>query len=288
MPFWDKADDWVLAYVTLARIHLAQGNQGSAAEAVGKAIQMVHTRGVFPEARRAVEVAQVRVWLAQGDLRAASRWAASQEDRFGFERELAQIARARVWIAEHRPNEAIALLSHLQGTARSEGRMGRVIEILLLEALARQETGDAARAIQVLTACLALAEPEGYARVFLDEGVPMADLLEWGLRRSGWDEPRLVAYAKCLLAASEQGTQRMKERGPATATRGPAAMIEPLTERELEVLRLVAEGLSNEQIAQQLIIAIGTVKAHVHHIYGKLEVSGRVQAIARARELDLL
>jgi LuxR family maltose regulon positive regulatory protein len=288
MPFWDKADDWVLAYVTLACIYLAQGNRDGATEAVENAVQMVQTRGVFPEARRAVEVAQARVWLAQGDLRAAGRWAASQEERLGFERELAQIARARVWIAEDRPAEAVALLSRLQGTARSAGRMGRVIEILLLEALARQKMGDSAHAIQVLTACLALAEPEGYVRVFLDEGAAMAELLHAGLGGRRWDGPRLAAYAKRLLAACETWAQPADEHEPASLARGPAAMIEPLSERELEVLRMVVEGLSNQEIAERLIIAIGTVKAHVHHIYGKLEVGGRVQAVARARELDLL
>jgi LuxR family maltose regulon positive regulatory protein len=288
MPFWDKADDWVLAYVTLARIHLARGNQDGALEAVEKAIQMVQTRGVFPEARRAVEVAQVRLWLAQGNLAAASHWAASQEDRFGFERELAHITRARVWIAQNKANEAIALLSRLEGTARSAGRMGRVIEILLLDALAMREIGDSAHAVLALIKCLTLAEPESYARVFLDEGAPMAELLGWGLTRGAWDEPRLAAYAKRLLAACETQAQPAGEREPVPATSGAAAMIEPLTERELEVLRMVVEGLSNQEIAERLIIAIGTVKAHVHHIYGKLEASGRVQAVARARELDLL
>jgi LuxR family maltose regulon positive regulatory protein len=288
MPFWDKADDWVLAYCTLARIHLARGNPGGAAKAVENAIHTLQARGVFPEARRAAEVAQVRLWLAQGDLPAADRWAASQEDRLGFERELAHIARARVWIAQNKPDEAIALLSHLEQEARSAGRMSRVIEILLLEALAQHEMGDAAHAIRALARCMSLAEPEGYARILLDEGAPMAELLQAGSRRGAWHEPRLAAYANRLLAASEAWTPPVGEREPTAAASGPAAMIEALTERELEVLRMVVEGRSNQEIAERLIIALGTVKAHVHHIYGKLEVSGRVQAIVRARELDLL
>ncbi len=289
LPFWGKADDFALAYVTLARIHLAQGNKSDALEAVGEAVQLIRTSGVFSEARNAVEVAQVKLWLAQGDLQAADRWAASQEerwrsdDRFRFENELAHIVRARVWIAQHKPDEAIALLSHLEGVARSAGRMGRVIEILLLESLAMRESGEPGEAISALTNCLTLAEPEGYVRLFLDEGAPVAELLQAGLRRGAWAEPQLTAYGKRLLAANGQGTGP-----PSSPAEGGPPLVEPLTERELEVLRLVAEGLSNEEIAEQLIIAIGTVKAHVHHIYGKLDVTGRVQAIARAREVCLV
>ena len=117
MPWWGKADDFILAYITLARIHLAQANKSEALAAVEKAIGLVQTRGVFSEARHAVEIAQVKLWLAQGDLQAASRWAASQEnhfssdDPFRFENELARITQGRVLIAQKKPSEAIGLLS---------------------------------------------------------------------------------------------------------------------------------------------------------------------------------
>jgi LuxR family maltose regulon positive regulatory protein len=145
LPFWGKADDLALAHITLARIHLAQANRSDALEAVEKAIQAIQTRGVFSEARHAVEIAQVRLWLAQGDLQAAKRWAASQEERlrsddlFRFENELTRITQARVLIAQNKPNEAIALLSHLEETARPAGRMGRVIEIVTVQLVAKTE-----------------------------------------------------------------------------------------------------------------------------------------------------
>jgi LuxR family maltose regulon positive regulatory protein len=294
LPWWGKADDFALAYITLARIHLAQANRSDALEAVEKAIQIIQTSGVFPEARHAVEIAQVKLWLAQGDLQAADRWAAAQEERWGsndefrFEHELTHITRARVWVAQSKPNEAIRLLSHLEKTARSAGRMGRVIEILLLQALAMQEIGNSERAVVALTKSLTLAEPEGYVRIFLDEGPPMGRLLRSGLKHGTWGEFRLVAYANRLLAAFEQGEQRMPESKGSIPMGGHPALIESLSERELEILQLMASGLSNREIAGQLYLATGTVKAHLHNVYGKLDVRGRAQAIVRARELELL
>jgi len=290
LPFWGKADDSALAYVTLARIHLAQANKSDALEAVEKAIQIVQTRGVFSEARNAVETAQVKLWLAQADLQAANRWAASQEERlssddlFRFENELTHITQARVLIAQNRPNKAIALLSHLEETARSAGRMGRVIEILLLEALAMREPGDSEHAILALTKCLTLAEPEGYVRVFLDEGRPMQMLLaQWLAHASAGS---LRDYAIRLLSHFEA------EPHAATALPGKASpagdLVEPLSQRELEVLHLMALGRTNQEIARQLIVAPGTVKAHTASIYRKLDVANRTEAVARARQLGIL
>jgi len=298
LPFWDKADDWILAYITLARIHLAQANRGDAIEAVEKAIQLIQTRGVFSEARKAVEIAQVKLWLAQGDLQAADRWAASQEERlspddlFRFENELTRITQARVWIAQNRPNKAIGLLSHLEETARSAGRMGRVIEILLLQALAMREIGDSEHAILALTKCLTLAEPEGYVRVFLDEGQPMQMLLARWLAHAGASPVRdyalrllfhLDAEPHVVTAAQE----KVSPTGDPSASSGQA-LIEPLSQRELEVLHLVALGRTNQEIARQLIVAPGTVKAHTASIYRKLDVANRTEAVARARELGIL
>jgi LuxR family maltose regulon positive regulatory protein len=290
LPLWGKADDWALAYITLARIHLAQANRSDAIEAVEKATQLIQTRGVFSEARHAVEIAQVKLWLAQGDLQAANRWAASQEERlssddpFRFENELTHITRARVLIAQNKPSEAISLLSHLEETARSAGRMGRVIEILLLEALALREIGDSKRAILALTKCLTLAEPEGYVRVFLDEGQPMRLLLaQWLAHASAGP---LRDYAIRLLshfdAEPHVVTAAQEKASPA------GDLVEPLSQRELEVLHLIALGRTNQEIAQQLIVAPGTVKAHTASIYRKLDVANRTEAVARARQLGIL
>jgi LuxR family maltose regulon positive regulatory protein len=306
LPWWGKVDDLALAYVTLARIHLAQANRSGAIEAVEKAIQLIQTRGVFSEARHAAEIAQVKLWLAQGDFQAAHRWAASQEersrsdDRFRFENELAHITYARVSIAQNKPNEAIALLSHLEARARSAGRMGRVIEILLLEALAMQETGDSERAILALTKCLTLAEPEGYVRVFLDEGQPMHMLFAQWLAHASASSLRDYAIhllsqfdAEPRVAMAAQETASPAGHPSASHVVSPVKpsgqpLVEPLSQRELEVLHLIALGRTNREVAQQLIVAPGTVKAHTASIYRKLDVTNRTEAVARARQLGIL
>jgi LuxR family maltose regulon positive regulatory protein len=290
LPFWDKADDWALAYITLARIHLAQANTPGAIEAVDKAIQFLQTRGVFSEARKAVEVAQVKLWLAQGDLQAASRWAASQQerltldDRFGFDNELAHITLGRVWIAHNRPKEAISLFSHLEESARSAGRMGRVIEILVLEALAMREIRDSEQALLALTECLTMAKPEGYVRAFLNEGQPMQMLLAQWLAHA--NPGPLRDYVLRLLshfdAEPHAGTSAPEQASPA------GSLVEPLTQREMEVLHLMALGRTIQEIAQQLIVAPGTVKAHTASIYRKLDVANRTEAVAHARQLGIL
>jgi len=298
LPWWGKADDLALAHITLARIHLAQANRSDALEAIEKAIQFIQTRGVFSEARNAVEITQVKLWLAQGDLQAANRWAASQRERlssddlFGFENELTHITRARVLMAQNEPNEAIGLLSQLEATARSAGRMGRVIEILLLQALALQEIGDSEHALLALTKCLALAEPEGYARVFLDEGQPLHMLLAQWLAHDSASPLR--NYANRLLSHFDAEPpvvmtpqEKASPAGDPSVSSGQA-LVEPLSQRELEVLHLIALGNTNQEIARQLIVAPGTVKAHTASIYRKLDVANRTEAVARARQLGIL
>jgi len=191
MPWWGKVDDFVLAYITLARIYLSQANISDAIEVVGKASKVIQTSGVFSEARHVVELARVKLWLAQGDLQAANHWAEALKERltsgnpFKFENELAHIAQTRVLIAQNKPHEAIGLLSCLEESARSGGRMGRVIEIMLLKALALQAMGDTTQANIAIMESLTLAEPEGYMRIFLDEGGPMLKLLSH-LAQSNW------------------------------------------------------------------------------------------------------
>jgi len=184
---------------------LAQANRHSAIAAMEKAVEIIQTTGVFPEAPRAVELAQVKLWLAQGEMQPASHWAASLQERFdsdypfGFENEVTHIAQARVLIAQDKPNDAIGLLSRLEESAQSGGRMGRLIEIMILKAMALQSVGDTAQAVIALAKSLSLAEPEGYMRVFLDEGEPILKLL----KRLGTSEltPRLKDYVSQLLDA---------------------------------------------------------------------------------------
>jgi LuxR family maltose regulon positive regulatory protein len=298
LPWWGKADDSCLAFVTLARIEFARGNPAEAAGAIAEGARLVQTCGVFSEARSAVEAAQVRLWLAQGDWPAVDRWTAALDQRLRprepirYEDELARITQARVALARNQPDEAVRLLSRLQDAAQGDGRRGRLIQIFLLKPLARQAAGDTRQALADLTTGLALAEPEGYVRVFLDEGPPMQRLLAKAL--SHVDAGSLRGYASRLLSqfnAAPHGVMAAPEIGSLAADRAASsgqALIEPLSQRELEVLQLIALGRTNQEIAQQLIVAPGTVKAHTANIYRKLDVANRTEAVARARQLGIL
>jgi LuxR family maltose regulon positive regulatory protein len=210
----------------------------------------------------------------QGDLEMPARWAETIKptlhDKLDTLREFQWLILVRVLIAQRLPDEAAPLLGYLQQTAESEGRTGRGIEILALQALALEAQGRPVQALNALKKALSLAEREGYVRTFVDEGIPMAVLLRRALAQSIAPD-----YARRLLAAFDE---------PAA---GPV-LVEPLTRRELEVLRLIADGLKNPEIADHLVISVATVKRHVTNIYGKLGVSRRVQAIARAQDLGLL
>jgi LuxR family maltose regulon positive regulatory protein len=295
---WAKADDLILAYVTLARIDLAQRKMSAVIEAVEKARQVIQTSGIFPEASGAVELAQAKLWLAQRDIPAASRWASSCQERFGsgdpfrFENEVTHLARARVLIAQNKPAEAVDLLSHLEGIASSAGRVGRVIEILLLQALALQQGGDPEQAIVTLEKSLTLAEPQGYVRIFLDEGQRMQLLLAQWLAHA--DNGPLRDYVIHLLSQFEDeppdtatAHERVSTTGDPSVSPGQA-FVEPLSPRELEVLQLLALGRTNQEIAGQLIVSRGTIKAHTASIYRKLDVANRTEAVARARSLGIL
>ena len=290
LPWWGKADDFCLAYITLARIQLAQGNGTEAAGAIDKATQMMQTCGVFSEARSVVEAAQVKSWLAQKDWLAVDRWAATLEKRFAshdpfrYEDELTHITQARVFIARNKLDEAIRLLSGLEESARSGERHGRLINIMLLEALALQAAGNNAQSGLALTKSLTLAEPEGYVRVFLDEGRPIQLLLaQWMAHASAG---RLRDYGVHLLSQFDAELHTVPMAQGKTTPAGD--VVEPLSQRELEVLHLMALGRTNQEIARQLVVAPGTVKAHTASIYRRLGVANRTQAVVRARELGIL
>jgi len=178
----------------------------------------------------------------------------------------------------------------------AQGRTGQAIEFLVLEALAFQAQGDTAQATRVLAQALVLAEPEGYARVFMDEGEPMEHLLQVCIlhptapyRFMPSDEPGPSGFAHRLLAAmgaAMEDEQPGAERVPRELAM--PTLLEPLSEREVEVLQLAGAGLSNREIAEELVLTVGTVKWHLHNLYGKLQVRSRTLAVARARELGVL
>jgi LuxR family transcriptional regulator, maltose regulon positive regulatory protein len=197
-----------------------------------------------------------------------------------------------VWIAQGRDapagqflDDALHLLNRLHSAAEADGRIGDMVEIQVLRALALQAQGDLPAAFTMLAGALSLAEPEGYVRIFVDERTPMAALLRTELRGLRTESlPR--GYIERLLNAFEQ--PRAPDPRSAVLSPQSSTLAEPLSERELDVLRLIAEGHSNQAIADRLIVAVSTVKKHVNNIYGKLDVQSRTQALLRARELHLL
>jgi LuxR family maltose regulon positive regulatory protein len=290
IPLWGNADDIVLAHTTHARIQQAQGNKTGAVEAIEKGIHLIQTRGVFSVARDAVRTAQVKLWLAQGDLQSAGRWAASQEERlisdrgFRFENELTRITLSRVYIAQKKRDETIRLLTRLEESAESGERTGRLIEILILKALTLQILGETAQALVALGKSLSQAEPEGYIRIFMHEGPPMQTLLAQWLAHASSSPMR--DYSIRLLSQFEAELQTIKAIQEKIY---PAeSLVEPLSPRELEILNLIALGKTNQEIARQLVVSPGTVKAHTASIYRKLDVANRTEAVARARQLGIL
>ncbi len=234
----------------------------------------------------------MRLLLAQGDVQAAAQWTTAAglnpEDEADYPREPAYLVLARVLLAQNEPSRALTLLQRLLEVAASQGRTGSMIEIQALRALALTACGDHARALDALTEALTLARPGGYVRVLVDEGAPMRALLaQLSAARPGRQDPaRRIDpdYLAVLLRASGQA-DAVPPRGRAAATPG---LVEPLTDRELEVLRLLAAGRSNQRIAHDLVVALDTVKKHVTHLLGKLGAANRTEAVARARQLGLL
>jgi LuxR family maltose regulon positive regulatory protein len=290
LPLWNKPDDMALAYITLSRIELAQGNLAGAVETIEKGSQVIHTSGVFSEARDTVETAEIKLQLKQGKNQAVDLWVNSLEksiesgNPLRFENELAHITLARVYIARKKWDESIGLLSRLETNAQSGGRMGRLIEILILEALAQQKLDEPTQALENLAKSLELAEHEGYIRVYVDEGEPMRLLLVQWLAHA--DNNPLRDYARRLLSHFDSEAKNVTVMQEKTS---PAQnLVEPLSQRELEVLHIIALGKTNQEIASQLIVSPGTVKAHTASIYRKLDVANRTEAVARARQLGII
>jgi LuxR family maltose regulon positive regulatory protein len=289
--------DQVVGYATLARVRQAQSDRNGARDALQNAEQLSQKMKGYVYARRWVEDCQVRLWLAQQDLAAAARWAQgsglSVDDEINFLRELEHIILARVLVAQGQEQpegaylaDALDLLARLLEAAETAGWIGKAIEILALQAVALQAQGDTDQALVALGRALTLAEPEGYVRLFVDEGPPMTRLLLEAAARGIMPD-----YARRLLAVfeTEAKDEEPALRRPPSVSRDEAeGLVEPLSERELEILQLIAEGLTNQEIASRLFLALNTVKVHTRNIYGKLGVNSRTQAVAKARALGIL
>jgi LuxR family maltose regulon positive regulatory protein len=276
---------------TLAWIRQAGGDPAGALDAMDEAMQA--TPGP-PGLLNPIPARRARLLLAQGDLDGAARWTQEAglgtDDEPDYAREPGHLVLARVLLAQARPGAALALLDPLFAAAAAQDRVGSLIEIGALRALGLAARGEETAAVDALAEALTLACPQGYVRVFADEGSPMAALLA-GLiaaQRSGGAvaEVPLGYLARLRRALSTQDFAAAAGRSGGVTT--VPALVEQLTSRELEVLTMLATGMSNPAIADELVVTLDTVKKHVSHILGKLGAANRTEAVSRARELGLI
>ena len=284
-PPWYR--HWICAR---ARVRKALGNLDGVIEMLNGA-ERLYYRHPIPDVRP-LKALIARTWLAQGKVTEALQWAREQDlspgDDLSYLREFEHITLSRLLIAQYKNDrvdsyihKALRLLERLQKAAEEKGRIGSVIEILILQALAFEAQGNIPAALVPLERAFTLAEPEKYFRIFIDEGTPMAHLLYEALSHEIAPD-----YAQRLLGAFP--VNEPKEVASSHPYKAGPKLIEPLSEREIEVLQLIAEGLTNQEISSQLYLSLNTVKAHTRNIYGKLGVNNRTQAGARARVLGIL
>ncbi len=278
---------WRLAQ---ARLKESEGDLETALDLLDEA-RRLYVRTSLPDFHP-IDALKARVYLRQGRLSEAQEWVRerglSVDDDLSYLGEFEHITLARVLIAPHQNDpaagsihEAIALLERLLQAAEAGRRMGSVIEILVVKALALQAQGNVSQALASMERALTLAEPEGYVRIFVDEGEPMRSLIEKQSRNrdhpsSGYADKLLTAFIQ-PVAASRSAILHQK-----------SDMIEPLSERELEVLKLLRTELSGPEIARELIVSLNTLRTHTKNIFNKLGVNNRRAAVRRAEELDLL
>jgi LuxR family maltose regulon positive regulatory protein len=315
---WGNPDSLASSLLALAEFHRHQGDLETAHNFLIEAQALRARARMTPELDDRLLAAQMRQSLAAGELQACLGLAQERGLPEGEPlptTELAYAAYAGCLAALGDPGEAAGLLSRLVQSAEKGGRAGRLPGLLAFEAVARRRLGREDRALGLLERAFTLAAPEGYLRTFLDQGQPLYELLGLYQARLAEDDP-LGGYVRKLIAAYRKtpvgdvvspqapglgaddhgGLAAPQGRRLAGAKQGireshsldRQILVEPLSERELELLRLIEAGLSNRAIAEKLVISIGTVKAHTSNIYRKLEVSSRTQAVARARALGLL
>jgi len=283
--------DWQYRWcIAKARLKETQGDLDGALDLLDRAARLF-IRTPLPDVRPIAAV-KARVWVRQGRLAEAEGWTfergLSVDDDLSFLREFEHITLARVLIARYKSgggddsiNKAINFLERLQKAAEEGMRMGSVIEILVLQALAHHARGDIPSALKSLERALILVEPEGFIRIFVDEGPPMASLLYEAL-----DRGIATDYVQRLLAAFP--VTEPEEAASTKSQVDQSGLIEPLSEREIEVLQLIAKGLTNPVIATRLVLSVHTIKTHTRNIYSKLAVNNRTQAVVRARTLGIL
>jgi LuxR family transcriptional regulator, maltose regulon positive regulatory protein len=268
---YDKVvDRFVVSEVFLARLRLARGDVAGAAADLAQTEQTVREHG-WMQRMPDVAAVQLLTLLRQGNVLAAADLAQTHN---------LPLCQARVHLAQGDPAAALAVLAPLREQMEAKGWEDERLKVMVLQAVALHQSGDAEQAVRLVGVALALAQPEGFVRLFVDEGAPMAELLSAAVSRGIHPD-----YAGKLLAALRAEQPKGEdEPGPTNAQR----LSEPLSQRELEVLRLIAQGLSNQEIGQRLYLALDTVKGHNRRIFDKLQAQRRTDAVVRARELGLL
>jgi LuxR family maltose regulon positive regulatory protein len=281
---WGVTENLLDSYLTLARIHLACGDTTKALELATTAATLVGDPSTPAWLRSMIETSQAKLRIIaepkqQEAIEKVAEWAEAAGlaplDEVSYQREVDYIVLARLQIARGDIDQGLDLLSRLYEQAAGGERWGRVMEIQTLRALALQETGRPDQALETMAGVLKAAEPEGYIRLFVDEGSRMVRLLS-----------QCVSKGISLRYASD-----LQAQFPRSGFSPPAngqTLVDPLSDREIEVIQLMADGLSRPQIAGQLYLSINTVKTHTKNIYGKLNVRNRAAAIAKARDLSLI
>jgi LuxR family transcriptional regulator, maltose regulon positive regulatory protein len=275
---WGEIDVRAVACAMLARLEHIRGNPEATQPAVREAEQLASEHPLAPVRSIQVMSELARLWLAQGNLEKASqliqRWGISIEDEVPYLQEPEYVILLRMLLARNEHEAALALSERLLKQAEPAGRMRLVIETLVLQALAFQGKKDTGQALAALERALTLAQPEGYVRIFLDEGDAMT---------------RLLCQARSRQVENGYAAELLSKIGKTPGMTQPSMqlMIEPLTAREVEVLKLIEAGCSNQDIAEQFVISIPTVKRHISNIYAKLGVISRTQAVAIGRELKI-
>jgi LuxR family maltose regulon positive regulatory protein len=284
----------VQALIELAFLKQAQGDPAGASALMQQAVQRAEWQHrSLSRGTQEVEAYQAWLFLMQGDQAAASHWVQhctlNLDQELNHLREREYLTLVRILIAQHKLDAAAQWLAKLLQLAEAQGRTGSTIEILMLQAETLQASGKRDQAMGQLARALSLAEPEGYIRLFVDEGSPLARLLAQMRRRLSDGQSGSTDYRENLLEllgrTYEEDRSQEAFAGPEPGT---SLLDEALSERELVVLRLIVAGCSNREIADRLVIAVSTVKWYVNAIYGKLQVESRTKAIARARELNIV
>jgi len=272
-------------YMCMARVLFSRGELARVESFIDRLETLDQTLEVPTWLKQQVVTWQIRVWLEQQNVEKTEHWleqhALDEHGKLIFNNELEYIIYARILFTQGNWDEAIKLLEQLLDDANAGGRTTRIIEIQILKSLCYQAQGDLQLALATLEHALSLAEQNGYIRIFVDEGPRMAQLLYHTLEHEIAPD-----YVRQLLTAFSP--LEPTEKTPPKSQEHEFALIEPLSERELEVLQLIAEGLTNPDIATRLFLSPHTIKVHTRNIYEKLNVHNRIQAVARARGLGIL